>query len=213
MAGVPGPEGPANDQPPPPPDDGPVKFERWTWTLFTTADESAVELWRDDDHRITVPLTNVQAELLLGHPHTLASAMEGFPGIRPELATTPPEAWTSEQAGQFAAEFDRLMTSGEHKPRLLPPTAADSAPVTHIAGPDIRVNAHLRQRCGWCGAVLCDYDLTRIAVPDGQDPTPATWAQGDLVRQDGNAWFTVDHEDGAELPDDACARIDPEVTA
>lgn len=65
----------------PPPDSGPVKFEKWTWTLATTAHESAVELWRDDDHRLTIPLTPDQAELLLGHPHTLASAMDGFPGI------------------------------------------------------------------------------------------------------------------------------------
>lgn len=58
-----------------------VKREKWTWTLTTTAHESAVELWRDDDHRITLPLTADQVELLLGHPHTLASALEGFPGI------------------------------------------------------------------------------------------------------------------------------------
>lgn len=58
-----------------------VKFEKWTWTLATTAHESAVELWRDDDHRLTLPLTADQAELLMGHPHTLASALEGFPGI------------------------------------------------------------------------------------------------------------------------------------
>lgn len=61
----------------------PVKFEKWTWTLMTTAHESAVELWRDGVHHLTVPLTADQTELLLGHPHTLASALEGFPGIAP----------------------------------------------------------------------------------------------------------------------------------
>jgi hypothetical protein len=65
----------------PPADSGPVKFEKWTWTLFTNVRESAVELWRDDDHRLTLPLTADQVEQLLGHPHTLASAMEGFPGL------------------------------------------------------------------------------------------------------------------------------------
>jgi hypothetical protein len=58
-----------------------VKREKWTWALATTAHESAVELWRDDDHRVTIPLTAEQTELLLGHPHTLASVMEGFPGM------------------------------------------------------------------------------------------------------------------------------------
>ena len=53
-----------------------VKRERWTWTLATTAHESAVELWRDDDHRLTLPLTADQVELLLGRPHTLASVFE-----------------------------------------------------------------------------------------------------------------------------------------
>lgn len=63
---------------PPPPG---VKVEKWSWALITTAHESAVELWRDDDLRVTIPLTADQTELLLGHPHTLASALEGFPGI------------------------------------------------------------------------------------------------------------------------------------
>jgi hypothetical protein len=72
---------PSDHPPPPPPGSVPVKFERWTWTLTTNARESAVELWRDNDHRLTLPLTAGQAELLLGHPHTLATAIEGFPGI------------------------------------------------------------------------------------------------------------------------------------
>jgi hypothetical protein len=67
--------------PEPPPDSTPVKFELWRWTLVTTVHECAVELWRDGDHRLTLPLTAGQAELLLGYPHTLASALEGFPGI------------------------------------------------------------------------------------------------------------------------------------
>jgi len=72
-----------DDQPPgsPPQDAGPVKFEQWRWTLFTNARESAVELWRDDEHRLTLPLTADQVEVLLGHPHTLARALDGFPGL------------------------------------------------------------------------------------------------------------------------------------
>jgi hypothetical protein len=84
---------------------------------------------------------------------------------------------------------------------------------THIAGPDVEVNAHLRQRCAWCGTTLADYALERIAVPTGQNPRPATWSVGALVTVDGNASWTVDHADGDPLPGDACARLHPELTA
>jgi hypothetical protein len=79
----------------PPASTGPVKFEKWTWTLFTNVRESAVELWRDDEHRLTIPLSAGQVEQLLGHPHTLASAMEGFPGL------------ANDEGGGQAMELDR----------------------------------------------------------------------------------------------------------
>lgn len=84
--------------------------------------------------------------------------------------------------------------------------------ITHIAGAQVQVGSRLRQRCSWCGAVLCDYDLTRIAVPAGQDPTPGMWETGRLVEVDGNASWVVEHEEGAEIPANACARLDDEVT-
>ncbi len=84
--------------------------------------------------------------------------------------------------------------------------------ITHIAGAQVQAGARLRQRCSWCGAVLCDYGLTRIAVPEGQDPTPGMWETGRLVEVDGNASWIVEHEEGAELPANACARFDDEVT-
>lgn len=83
----------------------------------------------------------------------------------------------------------------------------------HIAGPDITIGPLLRQRCAWCGAVLVDYDLTRIAVPEGQDPTPATWPVGALVVVNGPSSRLVPHVDGEQLPTAACARLDPGVTA
>jgi hypothetical protein len=86
-----------------------------------------------------------------------------------------------------------------------------SAVVTHIAGADILIgDRRLRQRCSWCGAVLLDYDLATVAVA-GDDPSPpATWPVGRLVRVDG-AMSTV-LEETEELPDDACGRLDDEVT-
>jgi hypothetical protein len=85
--------------------------------------------------------------------------------------------------------------------------------VIHIAGPDIQVGSQLRQRCAWCGAVLIDQDLERVAVPVGQDPRPATWPAGELIAVDGNLSYVVEHEDGARLPDGACGQLDPAVTA
>lgn len=84
--------------------------------------------------------------------------------------------------------------------------------VTHIAGVDTHINHRLRQRCAWCGALLIDYDLANLAVPVGQDPTPATWPVGGLVLVDGNMSTAVPHTDGGPLPMDACGRLDPEVT-
>ncbi|HZB28951.1 MAG TPA: hypothetical protein VE465_02175 [Streptosporangiaceae bacterium] len=87
--------------------------------------------------------------------------------------------------------------------------------VIHIAGPDITVGHHLRQRCAWCGATLIDDDLTRLAVPAGQDPRPATWTVGALVEVDGDnprASWVVEHVDGDPLPDNACGALDPAAT-
>lgn len=86
------------------------------------------------------------------------------------------------------------------------------AGVVHIAGPDIQVGAQLRQRCAWCGAMLLDYALDRIAVPEGQNPRPATWQVGELIEVDGPASWVLPHEDGQPLPVNACAQLDAEVT-
>ncbi|MEU9887938.1 hypothetical protein [Sphaerisporangium sp. NPDC051011] len=84
--------------------------------------------------------------------------------------------------------------------------------VVHITGLNVQVGAQLRQRCAWCGAVLIDYALDRIAVPEGQDPQPAVWPVGALVEVDGPGSWIRPHVDGAQLPLNACAQIDHEVT-
>lgn len=83
----------------------------------------------------------------------------------------------------------------------------------HVAGLQLRIGNRLRQRCAWCGAVLVDYDLERTAAPVGQDPTPGTWETGVLVQVDDGVSVVLDDGMGAELPADACARLDDEVTA
>jgi len=84
---------------------------------------------------------------------------------------------------------------------------------THIAGTDLTLDGrYRRQRCAWCGAVLADYDLSLVAVPEGQDPSPAMWEPGHLVRVEGN-WSADVGDDTAKIPGDSCAMLDPAVTA
>jgi hypothetical protein len=81
--------------------------------------------------------------------------------------------------------------------------------VTHVAGLCIFFDEFMRQRCAWCSEVLVEYNLSRVAVPIGQDPTPAHWPVEALVRVDGNMSTIVEvtpDERGYQLPDDACFR-------
>lgn len=76
----------------------------------------------------------------------------------------------------------------------------------HIAGNNVQVNQLLRQRCAWCGFMLIDYDLDRVAVPVGQvGQAPAIWPVGALVEIDGNASWVV-YYDEQQLPPNACMR-------
>lgn len=80
--------------------------------------------------------------------------------------------------------------------------------VTHLAGLEVVIgNRYYRQRCSWCGQELVDYDVALIAVPVGQDPTPAFWPVGSLVRQAGALWTVVEpdvRDEATQTPEDAC---------
>lgn len=97
--------------------------------------------------------------------------------------------------------------------------------LVHLAGPPIRVRNVIRQRCAWCGAVLQEDDLDRIAwvaeegaedehpliEPDG---TPkARWA-GLVAVEEGNptAKWAVEESADREVPSDSCMALDPAVT-
>jgi hypothetical protein len=84
--------------------------------------------------------------------------------------------------------------------------------VTHIAGYQVQVGPLVRQRCAWCGALLEDHDLTRVAVPEGQDPRPGEWEPSRLVEVDGNMSRVVEHLDGGYVPENCCAALDPQAT-
>lgn len=91
---------------------------------------------------------------------------------------------------------------------------APPAALVHIVGIDVTIgDVLLRQRCAWCGATLIDYDLTRVAVPIGQEGPPGTWPVGALLMVSGPASWVVEHVDGDPLPPESCTRIDPQVTA
>lgn len=97
--------------------------------------------------------------------------------------------------------------------------------ISHIVAPFLTMNSAsrgkvLRQRCLWCGALVLEVELDRVAVPlpkDGSPPEPiATWEPGAVVEISGDnpkvsALIEVGPED--MLPENACANIDYEVTA
>lgn len=96
--------------------------------------------------------------------------------------------------------------------------------VVHVAGPTLRAGNVRRQRCSWCGALLSEYDLTRIARPlePGEDPDapwePSSWPVGGLVGISGTNPICsriVDPEmvDGEpQIPADSCMAVSDEVT-
>lgn len=89
---------------------------------------------------------------------------------------------------------------------------------THIAGLQLKVSdRYLMQRCAWCGAVLCAYDLTRVAVLGDTFVEPGMFGVDKLIRfsYDGPVarWgevtlsrtSMVELDEQEKLPDDACA--------
>lgn len=100
-------------------------------------------------------------------------------------------------------------------PQPFDPKLWDTPPdsVTHIAGAQLNMfNRYLRQRCDWCGIIIIEYDLERIAVREEDRSLPAMWRVGSLVRIDGYMSAeveAVEEEIGQfKLPMDSCA-FDP----
>lgn len=112
------------------------------------------------------------------------------------------------------------------EPIPLPP-GEDDAPlvpheVAHLAAQWFRVGPRLRQRCGWCGAMLVDVDLSTVAMPteqaaavDPDDPTCGypTWPTGRLVAHNGAVWWLIEEGPDDPLPASSCAKLPPEATS
>jgi hypothetical protein len=87
--------------------------------------------------------------------------------------------------------------------------------IVHLAAPHVIIDGrYLRQRCLWCGAILIDYDLSRLAyqttTPEEQRQ-PATWAPGtNIGMTSGGHSFDMGRPD--RLPERSCAYLDPAVT-
>jgi len=80
--------------------------------------------------------------------------------------------------------------------------------IVHIGGDTVTVfGRYVRQRCAWCGKVLVEYDLERVAVPVGQEGPPATFPAGALVLVDGNMMTVVEPEMIAESPGVEIAKL------
>ena len=85
-------------------------------------------------------------------------------------------------------------------------TVADGE-VVHIAGLDVEVGPYLRQRCAWCGEILIDVDLRRVAFVEGPMKL-ATWTVGGLVAVEGNMSALREHIDGDQLPMNSCVPLE-----
>lgn len=106
-------------------------------------------------------------------------------------------------------------------------TGQDNGTLVHPAGPVMyytRADGKdlVRQRCMWCGTVLIDADLSRIAAqlnPDGSAPPFATWEAGGMVGVNGGMqWLVWTAEQTqsrhiSEMTETCCMTLDPAVTA
>lgn len=102
----------------------------------------------------------------------------------------------------------------------VPPLTDTGQEIVHWAGSWFRVGNQLRQRCGWCGAVLIDVDLATImrpvedvasTPPDHPTGGVPMWEHAAFVAHDGVAWWLVEPA-GDETPENCCTRLPHDVT-
>jgi hypothetical protein len=91
-------------------------------------------------------------------------------------------------------------------------------PMIHIAGIALVFeNRYMRQRCGWCGTVLIDEDMTLVAVVQGTEQVGVPfWEPYALIEVDGGMSSVIEPTIEAEsmkMPEASCMKLDPAITA
>ena len=92
--------------------------------------------------------------------------------------------------------------------------------IIHFAGQTMTFGSVQRQRCLWCGALIDERDLARVAVQ--VDPSASEEVQREeavrtaelkwsgLVAIDGNARWAVDDPEDGNAPERSCMQLLPE---
>jgi hypothetical protein len=95
---------------------------------------------------------------------------------------------------------------------------------SHLAAPALHWLTHVRQRCAWCGTILIDQDLTRVAYKINEDEgigestyhTIPTWPVDQWTCRDGAMTFTEDIEMNDQgiikCREDSCMMLPYELT-
>lgn len=92
--------------------------------------------------------------------------------------------------------------------------------IVHFAGPVMTFGSVSRQRCAWCGALIQEYDLRRVAVEESSRPPERRgkpldvdelgWWEKCLVAVDGPAKWRVDEPEDGKAPDRSCMQLLPD---
>jgi hypothetical protein len=97
--------------------------------------------------------------------------------------------------------------------------------LVHLAAPSVRVGGVIRQRCAWCGALIDEVDLGRVAwVAEDGDPgfvdgdgNPRSRWSGlvavEVVEGVVSSRCAVADPGDGKVPDDSCMALDPVVTS
>lgn len=91
--------------------------------------------------------------------------------------------------------------------------------IIHFPGQVMTFGSVARQRCMWCGALIEEKDLDRIAIEEASRPPErqgkplevddlAWWR--DLVAVDGNWKSIVEHPADGKAPERSCMRLMPQ---
>jgi len=94
--------------------------------------------------------------------------------------------------------------------------------IAHLAGPLIVFGGVARQRCVWCGALIEERDLNRMAVAIDESASPEVQQEevASVGRSEWKGWVlivgtnpvmktTVEEPEDGHAPDESCMRLLP----